>query len=123
MWKSKIVWMLLALSALAMLIPHTSFAKPLLGWNNLRAYKYGFSHYDWDGPHYAAFFSGDAGHNQHFLGIGGDAATAPYTGGIAAWDWYPPGIGSRLLLPRTWLVFGGWRGAIVANNYLATVFH
>jgi hypothetical protein len=119
----RVTFVFVVLSVVVMLMPTMSLAKPLQGWNNLRAYKHGYSHLDWDGPHYAAFFSGDYGYNQHFLGTGGDAATAPYSGGIAAWDWYPPGVESRLLTPRTWLIYENWRGANDANNYLATVFH
>ncbi len=118
--KLAVVFTLLACAVL--LMPAPSLAKPLMGWYTTTAYLHGYSHWD-NGPHYAAFFSGDYGKNQHFLGTGGDAATAPYSGGIAAWDWYPPTWQSRLLTPKTWLIMEDWRGASVASNYQATVFH
>ncbi len=111
---------LLLVSAI-LLTPTTSLAKPLQGWITTTASSVGYSHWD-GGPHYAAFFIGDHGQNQHFLGTGGDAATAPYSGGIAAWHWYPPGWESRLLLPKTWLIVEAWRGTWAASNYRATVF-
>jgi len=120
----KIVSTLVLLALLTVLTPVVSEAKPLLGWFTTTAYKHDVSHYDpWYEAHYAAFFNGDYGKNQHFLGTGGDAATAPYSGGIAAWDWYPPTWQSRLLTPKTWLIIESWRGASVASNYEATVFH
>ncbi len=122
MRKVKFVSMFVLLALLMSAGPGVALAQPLQGWITTTAYDVGYSHWD-GGPHYAAFFSGDHGKNQHFLGTGGDAATAPYSGGIAAWDWYPPTWQSRLLLPKTWLVAEAWRGAWVADNYLATVFH
>ena len=120
--KLAVVFTLLACAVL--LMPATSLAKPLMGWYTTTAYDHGFSHYDPPFvPHYAAYFSGDYGKNQHFLGTGGDPATAPYSGGIAAWNWYPPTWQSRLLTPKTWLVAEAWRGAWTASNYQATVFH
>jgi len=122
MRRIKFLLVFLLLVSAVLLTPVVSLAQPLRGWVTLRAYDVGYSHWDW-GPHYAAFFSGDYGRNQHFLGTGGDAATAPYSGGIAAWDWYPPTWQSRLLLPKTWLIYEEWRGAWEPNNYQATVFH
>lgn len=115
MCKSNFVLVLVLLIAAVMLMPTVSQAKPLQGWITTTAYDHAYSHWD-GGTHYAAFFSGDYGRNQHFLGTGGDAATAPYSGGIAAWDWYPPTWQSRLLTPRAWLIAG-------ASNYQATVYH
>ena len=124
MRKLKFISMSVLLVSAVMLMPVVSLAKPLQGWITTTAYKVDFSHYDpWPIPHYAAFFSGDYGRNQHFLGTGGDAATAPYSGGIAAWDWYPPTWQSRLLTPKSWLINEEWRGAWVGSNYQATVFH
>jgi len=122
MRKLKLVSVLVLLASLVMLMPGASLAQPLQGWITTTAYLVAYSHWD-RGPHYAAFFSGDYGYNQHFLGIGGDAATAPYRGGIAAWDWYPATWRSRLLTPRTWLILEEWRGATLHYNYQATVFH
>ena len=122
MRKAKLVSVFVLLASAVLLMPTASLARPLQGWFTTTAYQVAYSHWDW-GPHYAAFFNGDYGRNQHFLGTGGDAATAPYSGGIAAWDWYPPTWQSRLLTPRTWLIEQSWRGTWVGSNYQATVFH
>jgi len=124
MRKLKFVPVFVLLASAVMLMPTASLARPLQGWFTTTAYKVDHSHYDpWPIPHYAAFFNGDYGKNQHFLGTGGDAATAPYSGGIAAWHWYPPTYQSRLLTPKSWLFDEEWRGTWVGSNYQATVFH
>lgn len=116
----KIVGVLMLLALAIILTPKVSKAEPMQGWYTATAYSVGFSHWGGGSPHYAAFFSGDYGYNQHFVGPGGDAATASYSGGIANWDWYPP-FYSRLLVPKTWLLFG--IGANTPSNYQAVVFH
>lgn len=79
-------------------------------------------------PHWGAFFRSSYLQcwSPHYLGEGGDAATAPYSGGIANWDWWgsPPVV---LLLPKSWL---NWPACIptlsckgpkwTASNYEAT---
>lgn len=95
--------------------------QPLAGWVRLQAYSVAIAYWWWDGPHWGAWFSGDHGRDQHYLGPGGDAATAPYSGGIANWDWWGNSL-SVLMLPRTWLVVGGSE-ARTADNYSAIVFH
>lgn len=120
MRKLRLVSVFVLLAFVVVLTPAVTLAHPSQGWITRTAYAVAYSHWD-NGPHWAAFFSGDYGRNQHFLGPGGDAATAPYSGGIAAWHWYPPTWQSRLLLPKLWLAFGA--GAGIAANYQAEVFH
>lgn len=45
MRKSSVAVVLVVLSIVVMLMPTASLAKPLLGWNNLRAYKIDISHW------------------------------------------------------------------------------
>lgn len=118
--KYSIVPMLLAFALVQ--TPSVSMAKPSQGWYTTTAYEISVAFWTGIEPHYGAFFSGDYGYNQHFLGTGGDQATAPYDGGIANWNWWPDPYFYGLLLPKTWLALGpadSW----TASNYQATVFH
>lgn len=59
----------------------------------------------WTGPepHFGAFFLGRWGHNQHYLGPGGDAATCGSSAGcISNWNWW--GADRNVLLLPKW----GW---------------
>jgi len=62
---------------------------------------------DWDGPHYGVSFRGTNGADPNYTGPGGNAATAPYSGGIKAWNWWGTGLGT-LLTPRSWLCYPLW---------------
>jgi hypothetical protein len=121
--KRRLLSVFVLLAFVVALTPAVTLAHPSRGWITMTAYAVALSHWDEGLPHYVAYFSGDYGRNQHFLGTGGDAATAEFDGGIAAWDWHPPTSRSRLLLPKMWLIRGAWRGAGVGANYQAEVLH
>jgi len=102
------------------------------------AYKVDYTFTTWDyfplpEPHFGAWFQ--LTYNQcmepHYLAEQGDSTTAPYSGGIANWDWwapppnYPPTV---LLVPKTFLDYPAcgdypcsgprWTG----SNYRATCY-
>ena len=52
--------------------------------------------------HYGTSFRGSNGADPNFTGAGGNAATAPYSGGIKAWNWWGAGLGT-LLTPKEWV--------------------
>lgn len=95
-------------------------------WGTVTAYavKIAFCIYGVD-CHYGAFFSGKYGHNQHYLGPGGDAATCQSSAGcISNWNWWGSDR-NVLLLPRSWL-FGElpwwWGPRWQPSNYQARVW-
>ncbi|MCX7623967.1 MAG: hypothetical protein RMK01_11605 [Thermomicrobium sp.] len=78
---------------------------------------------------YVAFFPGEYGHDQHFVGPGGDAATCSSNHGCTSqWNWTNSGGAVRnvLLLFKSWLFTvpclvqrsGAWTPA----NYRATMW-
>lgn len=78
---------------------------------------------------FGAFFSGEYGHNQHYLGPGGDTATCSSNHGcISSWNWtnHSGMIGNILLVPKTWLYIVPclWlrNEAWVPSYYSATIF-
>ncbi|TKJ27566.1 MAG: hypothetical protein CEE40_13060 [Chloroflexi bacterium B3_Chlor] len=102
--------------------PAVTLAHPSQGWYTTTAYQIAVAYYD-PLPHWAAFFSGHYGRNQHYLGPGGDGATECCDDGIANWDWYPSTWRDSLLLPKTWLFVYGGSQAWLPANYQAEVFH
>ena len=74
-------------------------------------------------PHYGAFFSGKYGHNQHYLGPGGDAATCQSSAGcISNWNWWG-GDRNVLLIPKWgWLWAPGAGPRWQPSNYQARVW-
>jgi hypothetical protein len=75
-------------------------------------------------PHYGASFRGSDGADPNFTGPGGNDATAPYSGGIKNWDWYPPTTRGTLLTPKEWVCwpsFGCRPESRVPGNYNAIV--
>ncbi|MFN4294540.1 MAG: hypothetical protein ACK4JD_10445 [Thermoflexales bacterium] len=58
-------------------------------WGTVTASYIAIAFWETDGPHYGAVFSGKYGHNQHYLGPGGDAATCQSSAGcISNWNWW-----------------------------------
>ncbi|HXF70746.1 MAG TPA: hypothetical protein VNK89_13175 [Thermoflexus sp.] len=94
-------------------------------WGTVTASYIAVAFWAGDGPHYGAFFSGKYGHNQHYLGPGGDAATCQSSAGcISNWNWWGADR-NVLLLPRSWLFgefpwFSGPRWQ--PSNYQARVW-
>lgn len=100
--------------------PVITEAAPLKGfWTTTTANSVGYAYWD-NGPHYGAFFSGQNGYNQHFLGPGGDGATNCCSGGITNWNWWGSSL-NVLLLPKSWL-FGFHSGSWTPENYQATLY-
>lgn len=100
-----------------------SKAAPLKGfWSTHTAYdhKVAFRTDGGTNPHFGAFFSGQNGYNQHYLGPGGDGATSGYDGGISNWNWWGNGL-YVLLTPKTWVLFNPIEGQN-PSNYQATLY-
>lgn len=68
--------------------------------------------------HFGAFFYGKEGYWQHYLGPGGDTATAYAGGGIANWNWWGTNY-NVLLCPKTWLFFPNQTEKWYGHNYQA----
>ena len=121
LFKTGVIVMILFLTLWGGLaLPATTEAAPLSGfWSTTTANSVGYAFWD-GGPHYGAFFSGQNGYNQHFLGPGGDGATSCCSGGITNWNWWGSSL-NVLLVPKTWY-FGLYSGAGTASNYQATLY-
>ncbi len=99
--------------------------QPLGFWSTHTAYQVDVAFWADGQPHYAAFFSGLYGYNQHYLGPGGDAATCGSSAGcISNWTWYNDVDRNRLLLPKGgWLLTEPpWGPKWQASNYQATTW-
>lgn len=121
LFKTSVIVTILFLTLLVgFALPAKTEAAPLNGfWATTTANSVGYAFWS-GGPHYGAFFSGQNGYNQHFLGPGGDAVTGCCSGGIANWNWWGSSL-NVLLLPKTWLA-GGYSGSWTASNYQATLY-
>lgn len=115
-----VVWCLFTLVLL--LLPAAITAHPQTdvtqAGGTIRAYMVEKTHYAEGQWHYGAYFHGKEGYWQHYKGPGGDAATAPYSGGIANWGWWGT-FYNALSVPKTFLYlhpFSAWDG----NNYEAS---
>ena len=118
---SIIITMVFLILFSALVLPSTTEAAPLRGfWLTTTANSIGVAYWQGGVPHYGAFFSGQNGCSQHFLGPGGDGATSCCSGGIANWNWWGDSH-NVLLLPKSWL-FGGHSGSWTASNYQASLY-
>jgi len=111
------ILLVLALSPLPIIVsasPQTS--APQAG-GTIRAHTVAFTHHAEGQDHFGAYFSGKEGYWQHYRGFGGDAITAPFSGGIANWGWWGT-FYHVLAVPKTFLYLypPAWTG----NNYEAT---
>jgi hypothetical protein len=79
------------------------------------AYKVTKAFYAGGSWHYGAYFQGKEGYWQHWQY--GDWQTAPFSGGIANWDWWGT-FYNVLLTPKTWLAVA-WPDSYYGSNYRA----
>lgn len=120
---SVIVAIIFLVLTMGLALPSITEAAPLNGfWQTTTANYIAVAFYTDMGlnPHYGAFFSGQNGYGQHFLGPGGDGATSCCSGGIANWNWWGGSL-NVLLLPKSWLL-GGYSGSWTASNYQAILY-
>jgi hypothetical protein len=111
--------MVVALLGIIFSLPATSMARPLHAGPITSTLPVSRAYTDSSGQiHYGAFFSGKEGYWQHYLGPGGDAATAYAGGGIANWNWWGTNF-NVLLCPRTWLFFPNQAVKWLGSNYQA----
>lgn len=120
LFKTSVIVTILFLTLLVgFALPAKTEAAPLNGlWITTTANSVQIAYWSSGLPHYGAFFSGQNGYNQHFLGPGGDGATSCCSGGIANWNWWSSSR-NVLLLPKTWIFF--YSGSNTPSNYRATL--